>query len=225
VSSEHLALGIPCMQVRLVQRHARLWQLIEIGERILAGLLLAVLLPLLLGAAILLVISSRRSPLIAHRRLGRAGAPLWVLKLRTMWSSETARHWSLVERVIYEPPAYETKSEVDPRVKSRFAVFCRRYSLDEFPQLWQVVRGEMALIGPRPLTASEIDFHYGSEAPELLSRKPGMTGLWQIRGRSTLTYKQRRRFDLFLHRRWSLRLYARIALSTIPAILTGRNAW
>ena len=225
MSSKHLALGVSCVQSQHEEHNALLWRFVQVGERLAAALLLALTSPLLLAAALILTVSSRRSPLIAHRRLGRSGELLWVLKLRTMWCDETPRAWCFVERIVRDPPLELIKTASDPRVTSRFAALCRRYSLDEIPQLWQVVRGDMALIGPRPLTAAEIKAYYGSEAFELLSRKPGITGLWQTRGRSSLSYMRRRRFDLFLHRRWSFRLYVRIALATVPAILTGKNAW
>jgi exopolysaccharide production protein ExoY len=117
------------------------------------------------------------------------------------------------------------KSEKDSRVTSRFAAFCRRYSIDELPQLYQVVTGQMSLIGPRPLTKLELDLYYGRNAAELLTRRPGISGLWQVSGRSRLSYRQRRRLDLFLVRKWSPGLYLQTLLATIPTVLTGRNAW
>ena len=117
------------------------------------------------------------------------------------------------------------KERTDPRVTSRVATLCRRYSIDELPQLWHVLKGEMALLGPRPLTASEIQTYYGPAAVELLAVKPGLTGLWQTSGRSRLTYSQRRRLDLFMIRNWSAGLYLKILLRTIPAVLTGKDAW
>ena len=118
----------------------------------------------------------------------------------------------------------EIKRPDDPRVSSRFAAFCRRYSIDELPQLCHVVRGDLSLVGPRPMTQEELLTHYGLAAREVLRVKPGLTGLWQIRGRSSLNYRQRRRFDLFLVRKWSIRMYLGILLATIPRVLTGRDA-
>jgi lipopolysaccharide/colanic/teichoic acid biosynthesis glycosyltransferase len=110
-------------------------------------------------------------------------------------------------------------------VTSRFAAFCRRYSLDELPQLWQVVRGEMSLVGPRPLTRQELDTYYGADASRIIAAKPGLSGLWQISGRSRLTYPQRRRLDLFLVRKWSVSLYLRILFTTLPRVAAGKDAW
>lgn len=107
----------------------------------------------------------------------------------------------------------------------RFARFCRRHSLDELPQLLHVMRGEMSLVGPRPLTAGEIRSQYGTDAAEILSLKPGISGLWQISGRNRLTYEQRRRLDLEFVRNRSLRMYTRILLRTVPEVWGGGNTW
>ena len=142
-----------------------------------------------------------------------------------MWDG--GRHpWpGLIERVAETNVRIVPKCANDPRVTSRFAAICRHHSIDELPQLWNVLRGEMAFIGPRPLTRSELADYYAGDAAELLTRKPGLSGLWQIRGRSRLSYRQRRRLDLFLIRQWSVRLYARILIATIPCVLFGKNAW
>ncbi|HSU53407.1 MAG TPA: sugar transferase [Candidatus Dormibacteraeota bacterium] len=203
----------------------KLWKLIEAGERISAGTLLLASSPFLLLIAGLIAALSRRSPLIAHRRVGQGGRAIWVLKFRTMWDG--GRHpWpGLIERVAETNVRIVPKSANDPRVTSRFAAICRHHSIDELPQLWNVLRGEMAFIGPRPLTRSELADYYAGDAAELLTRKPGLSGLWQIRGRSRLSYRQRRRLDLFLIRQWSVRLYARILVATVPCVLFGKNAW
>jgi exopolysaccharide production protein ExoY len=184
------------------------------------------LLPALAMIAAITVVLSRRSPFVAHCRVGQSGQTIWVLKLRTMWDGTALRRLTLVEKLPLDVPQdFIPKIPKDPRVKSRFAAVCRRYSVDELPQLWHVIRGEMALIGPRPLTWAEIHQYYNSATREFLAKKPGITGLWQVRGRSRLTYRQRRRLDLFMIRQWSLRLYLKIFFATIPTVLIGRNAW
>ncbi len=204
------------------------WKAIAGGERVAALALLILLLPGLCAAAIAVMLLSRQRPLIAHARVGRRGKEIWVLKLRTMWGASVPRRGTkrglLVERLKGEPvPDIKV---ADPRVTSAFAVACRKYSIDELPQLWQVVRGELSLVGPRPLTSEELRTHYGREAAAaVLQIKPGLTGLWQIRGRNSLSYRQRRAFDLFLARRWSPRLYFGILLATVPRVLTGQDAW
>lgn len=209
-------------------KQSLLWMEIDTAERIFSLLLLLLFFPLLAFAVAVTAILSRRPPLIAHQRIGQHGRRIWVVKLRTMWDTHpgTCRRSGLLEPLQPEPTSpFRVKSRHDPRVTSRFAALCRKYSIDELPQLWHVLRGELALVGPRPLTASELDSYYGATASELLSRKPGLSGLWQIRGRNRLSYHKRRRLDLFMVRNWSLPLYVRILTATVPAVLSGRDAW
>jgi lipopolysaccharide/colanic/teichoic acid biosynthesis glycosyltransferase len=207
-------------------RRLLFWVLVNLLERIAATLLLLALLPFFLAVAALVLILSRRSPFVAHRRVGRNGCELWVLKFRTMWddSGSPLRRHIFVERVS-TGSELELKHSTDPRITSRFAALCRKYSVDELPQLWHVLRGDMALIGPRPLTAQELVTFYGSDAGVLLLVRPGLSGLWQVNGRSRLTLEERRRLDLFMLENWSLRLYLQILRATVPCVLSGRNAW
>ena len=108
---------------------------------------------------------------------------------------------------------------------SRFAAFLRKFSIDELPQLLHVLRGDMSLVGPRPLTRAELAKYYGEYATEIIQIQPGLTGLWQIRGRNRLSYRQRRRLDLFLVRRFGWLLYLKVLLCTPARVLTGRDAW
>jgi exopolysaccharide production protein ExoY len=201
-----------------------LWRAVGWGERLEAVLLLTALGPFLIATGVAIVVLSRRSPLVAHRRVGLRGRPFWTLKFRSMWPCPGGAQFALIERVV-EDPGPDPKAAADPRVTNRFARICRRYSIDELPQLVNVVRGEMALVGPRPLTREEMRAHYAAAAPEVLSVKPGITGLWQVMGRSRLSYPQRRRLDLFLVRKRSARLYLAILLRTLPEVLAGRNSW
>jgi exopolysaccharide production protein ExoY len=179
-----------------------------------------------LGAAMLAVRAlSGRSPLIAHRRLGLNGEPFWILKLRTMWDKPSLQHTGSWIEYLQDTDVPVVKGMPDPRVTSRLAGFFRRYSVDELPQLLHVVSGRMCLVGPRPLTQREMDFYYGADCREVLSVRPGLTGLWQVMGRNRLTYAQRRRLDLFLVRKCSLGLYLRILLRTPSRVFSGRDAW
>lgn len=198
-------------------------KLLSALERLIALTAGLFLLPFLLAIAAATAILSKSAPLVAHRRVGRNGVLLWMLKFRTMWNGEPGAS-GLVEH-LGESHVPEVKAGDDPRVTSRFAAFCRRHSIDELPQLWHVVRGEMSLVGPRPVTAAEWDAHYGAASAEILQLKPGLSGLWQTRGRNRLTYRQRRRLDLFLARHYCLLFYLRILGATIPRVLGGRDAW
>jgi len=202
------------------------WPLITFAERVAASMLMLVLFPFLLTIGLLIILLSRRSPLVRHSRIGQHGRELKILKFRTMWSgsaSNICRHF-LVEPVP-DCGELQPKRQSDPRVTSRFAAFCRKHSIDELPQLWHVIRGDMALIGPRPQTALELRKYYGPHAGRLLTVKPGLSGLWQVAGRSRVNREQRRKLDLFMVDNWSIRLYLHILNATIPTVLSGRDAW
>jgi lipopolysaccharide/colanic/teichoic acid biosynthesis glycosyltransferase len=209
---------------------AAVLKVIEVGERAAALLAFILLLPILILAAAAICFLSGRAPLVAHRRVGRFGRPFWMLKFRTMWhvrrpfQAAAAFQGGVFVEHLQDAKVPETKRS-DARVSSAFARWCRRYSIDELPQLWHVIRGEMSLVGPRPITAAEWDRFYGPSASEVLRLKPGITGLWQTRGRNRLTYPQRRRLDLFLSRHYCLWLYMRILGATIPRVFAGRDAW
>jgi exopolysaccharide production protein ExoY len=192
-------------------------------ERLGAALALLVLSPLVAALAIAIIALSRRSPLVRHTRVGWRGAPLRMLKFRTMWGEgNPVAPMCAIEDVFGAVPG--SKSAGDARVTSSFASFCRRHSLDELPQLYHVVRGEMSLVGPRPITSAELRDHYGECAGEVLSVRPGLTGLWQIKGRSQLSYARRKRLDLIFVRRLSARLYFGILLRSVPKVLSGDDA-
>ena len=208
------------------ERPTTLWPAyLALAERVVAFLALAALSPLLLAIAAAVLILSGQSPLVAVRRAGWRNEILRILKFRTMWPTRGAKlKWALVE-YIDEPVVTLVKGDHDPRVTSAFAGFCRRYSLDELPQVGHVLSGRMSFVGPRPLTISELAEHYGSDADEILAAKPGITGLWQVRGRNRLSYAQRKRLDLFLVRHCTLNLYLYILYRTMPCVVSGRDAW
>lgn len=192
-------------------------------EPCIAALALMVVAPALVVVAAIIAILARRTPLVRHRRVGWHGAELPVLKFRTMW--EPNQPWAplfAIEDVSNAIPV--AKNGEDDRITSRFAAWCRKHSIDELPQLYHVVRGEMSFVGPRPITRGELDEHYGSSAEAVLSLRPGLTGLWQLMGRSRLTYSKRKRLDLRLVRCASPGLYFRILFRSVPRVLLGHDA-
>ena len=192
-------------------------------EPCVAALALMVAAPALIVVAAIIAILARRTPLVRHRRVGWRGAELPVLKFRTMW--EPNQPWEpvfAIEDVSSAIPV--TKNGEDDRITSRFAAWCRKHSIDELPQLYHVVRGEMSFVGPRPITRGELDEYYGSSAEAVLSLRPGLTGLWQLMGRSRLTYLKRKRLDLRLVRCASPGLYFRILFRSVPRVLLGHDA-
>lgn len=216
------------IQNRSIQEATPSWRspVIEAAERGVAFFLLATASPLIAASALTVAGLSRRSPFVAHLRVGTHGTSFWMWKLRTMWSppepASLPKEW--VEYIVADT-SEDGKDRADPRVTSRFAAFCRRHSIDELPQLWHVVRGEMSLVGPRPLTRSEVERFYGKEASSLLSVKPGLTGLWQVYGRSAIRFPQRAAMDLKLVRTLTLRLYVEVLFRTLPAVIRGKGAW
>jgi lipopolysaccharide/colanic/teichoic acid biosynthesis glycosyltransferase len=207
------------------------WQTVAVCERLASVALFTALSPLLLASAVTLSLLSGRVPLIAHRRVGWRGATLWMLKLRTMWNPGTGGTGQPTGCIsgwieyIDDGDGPELKQPGDARVSNWFARLCRKHSIDEMPQLWHVMRGEMSLVGPRPVTDAEIQRHYGTYADEVLQVKPGLAGLWQISGRNRLSYAERRRLDLRYVRGRSVRMYLRILLRTIPEVWSGANSW
>jgi exopolysaccharide production protein ExoY len=185
---------------------------------------LIILMPFLAAIAAATIAISRRNPFIRHNRVGWRGTPLRMLKFRTMWAEDdTPAAFFLIEDVSGVVPAM--KFNGDARVKSRFAAFCRRHSLDELPQLYHVAQGEMSLVGPRPITRTELNEHYGDSTDEVLSLRPGLTGLWQVNGRNRLSYPGRRRLDLFFVRNASAGLYFQILLRSVVGVFSGRDAY
>jgi lipopolysaccharide/colanic/teichoic acid biosynthesis glycosyltransferase len=194
------------------------------AERVLAFLLFVSLLPILAAVAGIVYLLSGKAPLVAHHRVGRFGHPFWMLKFRTMWDKTRGGGPRRFIEKLGDTPVPEWKAGADPRVTSRFGRFLRKYSIDELPQLWHVLTGEMSLVGPRPITRAEWERYYGASAAEVLELKPGISGLWQIHGRNRLTYGQRRRLDVFLARHYCAWLYLRILARTVPRVVTGRDA-
>ena len=191
---------------------------------LLVVLSLPLLVPLMLGIALLLKLTDPGPLLYGHRRIGFQGRAFRCWKFRTM----VVNGDEVLERHFRDHPADEViwrqqrKLVNDPRVTPIGAVL-RKLSLDELPQLLNVLSGEMSLVGPRPVVTAELD-HYGASGRYYLSTRPGLTGLWQISGRSDTTYAERVRLDRFYVINWSLLRDLRIVLLTIPAIALSRGA-
>ena len=176
-------------------------------DPILAGALLAALSPVLLGIALWIVRESGRPVLFVHPRAGKDGAPFRMLKFRTMLPDAVAVGRELG---LSEDPFGIVRD--DPRV-TRSGRFLRRTGLDELPQLVNVLRGEMSLVGPRPDLVEQAE-NYTDEDRKRLSVKPGITGWSQIHGREDMTWPERFRYDAWYVENWSLALDLRILLRT-----------
>ena len=203
-------------------------------DLVLSLLSLIVGAPLLVAVAVAVKIDSRGPVLYRHRRVGVGGKPIDVFKFRTMrreacrgdrYGGETAE--DEFTRLMADPDraaefATTYKLERDPRV-TRVGNLLRKLSLDELPQLLNVVKGDLSLVGPRPITDDELS-RYGEEIDSLLNIRPGVTGYWQINGRSRLSYEDRVRLDLSYISSWSAGLDLQILAKTVRVLLSRRGA-
>jgi len=189
-----------------------------------ASLLLALFVPLCLIA--LLVRRDGGPVLFAHRRIGRGGKPFACLKFRTMVVDAEQRLAALLESDPAARAEWEANRKLreDPRV-TWIGRLLRASSLDELPQLINVLKGDMSLVGPRPVMDSELATYYGAAAPHYMAVRPGITGLWQVSGRSDTSYPRRVALDVAYVRNPSLREDLRILLRTPAAVLLRRGAY
>ncbi len=197
-------------------------RLIDIVLAVFGIVLLA---PLLIICYALTIAASPGPALFRHRRVGFDGKHFDCLKFRTMVTDAPKRLRELIES---DPAAAaewaaNRKLRYDPRVTSIGAIL-RKSSLDELPQLFNVLRGDMSIVGPRPVTDEEL-VRYASASKAYLSCRPGITGLWQVSGRSTTSYSKRIACDCFYARNWSLALDVKILIVTIPAVLLSDSAY
>jgi len=184
-----------------------------------------VLIPLFFIMACMVVLSSPGPVFYSHRRIRQNGAFFSMWKFRTMCVNSA----EVLEEYLTQHP--EARSEWnkthklrhDPRV-TRVGLFLRRFSMDELPQIWNVLTGQMSLVGPRPIVAAEVEKY--KDSFHLYCRvKPGLTGLWQVSGRSELSYDQRVALDREYIERWSLRHDLNILLKTVPAVVNQDGAF
>ncbi|MGH7720590.1 MAG: exopolysaccharide biosynthesis polyprenyl glycosylphosphotransferase [Gemmatimonadaceae bacterium] len=213
----------PFVELRRVALRGRQLILKRLLDVTVSALALAVTAPLLLCVGAAIAVESRGGAIFRQRRLGRHGRVFWCYKFRTMYANAEQRLQSdpeLYQR--YVENDYKLPCAMDARI-TRLGRFLRRTSLDELPQLVNVLLGDMSLVGPRPIVPEEIQ-HYNGEGLLLLSLKPGMTGAWQVSGRSSLAYPERAVVELEYVERWSLASDIWILLRTVPAVLAQRGA-
>lgn len=190
-----------------------------------AAFLLVALAPLMLVVALVVRLDSPGPALYRQRRLGRNLQPFSVTKFRTMETGACAdAHRAHVERMIDRGAGGRPMAKLrDDARLTGVGSFLRRTSIDELPQLWNVLKGEMSLVGPRPPIQYEVD-RYPPEAFRRFAVRPGITGLWQVRGRSLLTFQQMIELDTEYVERRSLGLNAKILVLTLPAVIHGKGA-
>lgn len=196
-------------------------KLLDLSILFFAGL---ILLPFICIVAVLVKLSSPGPVFYGHERIGRAGKKIRVWKFRSMEINAEEK----LEKVLAENPEYQKewnesfKLTNDPRV-TPIGRFLRKSSLDELPQLFNVLMGDMSFIGPRPVTDDEI-LKYGENFTYIFSVKPGLSGMWQVSGRSDTDYAERVAFDSYYIQNWSIWLDIWLIFKTIGVVLTGKGA-
>lgn len=216
-------LGWPLLQLEAPRLQLLQVVLKRTVDLVLAGVGILLLAPLFLALAVAIRLDTPGPVFFRQRRPGAGGKPFNMYKFRSMRTD--------AEAVLRADPALyasylandcKLPEKEDPRT-TRLGRFIRRTSLDELPQLFNVLRGDMSLVGPRPVLPEQID-EYGNQTLTFLGVKPGITGFWQIKGRSTIRYPERAELDIHYVTSWSLLLDLKILFQTIPAVLQRRGA-
>ncbi len=184
-----------------------------------AGLMLTA--PLMLLVAIAIKLESSGPLLFRHMRLGKDGRPFVMLKFRSMTQGAPAFQAQLIGENEIPGPVFKIRA--DPRI-TRVGRLVRKYSVDELPQLWNVLRGAMSLVGPRPPVPEEVA-RYEPWQRERLAVKPGLTCTWQVSGRSDIPFDEWVRMDIEYVRSCSFRQDLKLLLLTVPAVITARGAY
>ena len=189
----------------------------------ISGIIL--LAPLLIICVVATIVTSPGPALFRHRRVGYNGKHFDCLKFRTMVKDAPERLRKLLESDPAAAAEWAAKRKLrhDPRVTAIGAIL-RKSSLDELPQLFNVLKGDMSIVGPRPVTDEELE-RYTTSIGAYLACRPGITGLWQVSGRSRTTYDKRVACDTFYAQNWSMTLDAKILIVTLPALVVADGAY
>jgi exopolysaccharide biosynthesis polyprenyl glycosylphosphotransferase len=188
---------------------------------VVGTLLLIVASPIMAVAALAIRLESPGAPIFSQPRAGLNGKPFKVYKLRSMYKDADRDKHKLIDLNEAEGPMFKIKD--DPRL-TRVGRVLRKLSIDELPQFWNVLKGDMSIVGPRPALMNEVA-EYDDWHRERLRVKPGITGLWQISGRSELTFDEMVLLDVYYIENWSPSLDFKIMLRTVPHVLSGRGAY
>ncbi len=199
--------------------------MVRLLDLVVAAFALIMLAPLLAVTALAIGASRSGPALFRQHRIGRDGVVFNCLKFRTMHRDSDAMLADLLARCPQSRAewAQDQKLRNDPRV-SAFGRFLRRTSIDELPQLWNVLVGDMSIVGPRPIVASEAP-RYGRYLRHYQATRPGITGVWQVNGRNDTSYRRRIACDIVYSRSVSLATNLRIIFCTVPVVLKARGAY
>jgi exopolysaccharide biosynthesis polyprenyl glycosylphosphotransferase len=213
--------GLPLLQVEQPQFAGGRRIVKSTFDRTLALGAVAALSPLLIGIALAVRLSSRGPAFFTQQRIGRDGVPFTMIKFRSMVVDAEQQREQLIGNSDRDGLMF--KMHADPRI-TKVGRVLRRFSLDELPQLWNVVKGDMSLVGPRPPLPQEYEAYHDAVHRRLRVR-PGLTGLWQVSGRADLTWEESVRMDLRYVDNWSIALDLQILWKTARAVLRGSGAY
>lgn len=189
-------------------------------------LVLVLTAPLMAFIALTVRFSSKGQIVYAHERIGRGGKPFRCFKFRTMYPDADVRLKEILENCPNLKQEWDQthKLKDDPRV-TVIGKFLRKTSLDEFPQFWNVFKGDLSVVGPRPMVSYEMKKHLGPKAAKILSIRPGLTGLWQVSGRSDTSYASRIKMDEQYVDSHTMIMDMKIIVKTIPSMFLSKGAY
>lgn len=182
--------------------------------------------PIFIFIALAIKLTSKGRSVYSQERIGRGGKPFKCYKFRTMYPDADKRLKELLssdDKLRREWDIFH-KLKNDPRI-TPFGMFLRKTSLDELPQFWNVLKGDLSVVGPRPVVRAEIDKYIKDKAQTILTIRPGLTGPWQVSGRSDISYQQRIEMDEYYVENHSLLWDVWLIIKTIPAMLTSKGAY
>lgn len=213
----------PSQQPFIPVRHIPLKRIFDICFSIIVMILLS---PLFLSIALVIRFSSRGNVFYAQERVGRGGKSFFCYKFRTMYLDADTRLERLLSDSSTMKKEWKQKRKLanDPRI-TPIGKFLRKTSLDELPQFWNVLKGDLSVVGPRPVVQEEIKLYYGRKAATIFSIRPGITGLWQVSGRSDTSYRRRIQLDEKYVKERSMPLDIRLIFKTVPAIFLRKGAY
>ena len=213
--------GVPLMQVSNIGFFGINLFLKNLIDYVLGSIIFIIFIPIYLFVGMLIKISSRGPVFFEQKRMTKDCRIFYMYKFRTMYVDAEKRLKDLMKYNEADGPLFKMKN--DPRI-TRVGRFLRKFSIDELPQIINVLKGELSLVGPRPPLPVEVE-KYDDWEIKRMNVKQGITGLWQVSGRSDLSFEEMARLDLYYIQNWSIEMDLKILLKTIPAALFGKGAY
>ena len=213
--------GVPLMQVSNIGFFGVNLFLKNLIDYVLGSIIFIIFIPIYLFVGMLIKIDSKGPVFFEQKRMTKECRIFYMYKFRTMYVDAEKRLKDLMKYNEADGPLFKMKN--DPRI-TRVGRFLRKFSIDELPQIINVLKGELSLVGPRPPIPSEVE-KYDEWEMKRMNVKQGITGLWQISGRSDLSFEEMARLDLYYIQNWSIEMDIKIIIKTIPTVLFGKGAY